>query len=68
MFWPSAAKDDAVRRAAASCGAACVELGDLGGMDDMMALGAYEHRGVAMHPSDAGMRAIAERLLAAVKA
>ena len=68
MFWPSPAKDEAVRRAASSAGAACVELGDLGDIDSMMALNEFEHRGVAMHPGDMGMRAIAERLAAAAAA
>ncbi len=67
MFWRSDAKDAAVRRAAHSLGAACVELGGLGDMKEMMALERFEHRGVAMHPGDPGMRAIAERLLAAAK-
>ena len=65
MFWRTDAKDAAVRQAARLYGAACVELGDLGAMNEMMALDRFEHRGVAMHPGDLGMSSIAQRLLAA---
>lgn len=66
MFWESAPRDEAVRRAAARTGAALVDINDLGRADEMMALSEYAHRGVAMHPGDLGMQAIAARLLAAI--
>ncbi len=66
MFWESAPRDEAVRRAAANTGAALVDINDLGRTDEMMALNEYEHRGVAMHPGDLGMRTIAARLFAAI--
>ena len=65
MFWENAAKDEAVRAAAETEGATLVKLRDLGQMDEMMALDKFEHRGVAGHPGDKGMQAIAGRLLAA---
>lgn len=65
MFWANPEKDAAVRAAAEREGAALVPIGDLGATDEMLALSEYEHRGVGGHPGDRGMRAIAERLLAA---
>ena len=65
MFWENAAKDEAVRAAAETEGATLVKLRDPGQMDEMMALDKFEHRGVAGHPGDKGMQAIAGRLLAA---
>lgn len=43
------------------------ELGDLGELDEMKALGLYEHRGVANHPGDLGMKNMAERIFEALK-
>ena len=65
-FWPHAAVDPVLRELAAERGASLVELGDLGDNPAMKALGRFAHAGVAAHPGDAGMRAIAERVLAAL--
>ena len=65
MFWACPAKDEAIRAAAEAEGAILVPMGDLGATAEMMALDEYEHRGVAGHPGDRGMEAIASRLLAA---
>lgn len=44
-----------------------VELGDLGELDEMKAIGLFEHEGVANHPGDIGMKNIAERILKELK-
>ncbi len=62
-FWPNEAKDDALRRAAETLNAAFVRISDLGEMAEMKAYGLFEHSGVAAHPGDRGMQAIADRIL-----
>lgn len=59
--------DDAIRRVAKETGNALVELGDLGESDEMKAIGLFEHEGVANHPGDKGMAAIAERIFKRIK-
>lgn len=54
--------DDAIRQIAKKQGYPLVELGDLGEMDEMKAIGLFDHEGVANHPGDLGMEKIAERI------
>ncbi|MBR2353493.1 MAG: right-handed parallel beta-helix repeat-containing protein [Clostridia bacterium] len=54
--------DEALRSYAKEKNAPCVELGDLGEDDAMKAIGLFEHKGVANHPGDLGMKHIAERI------
>lgn len=60
-FWKHEG-DAAIWTVAVERGYPFVDLGDLGERDDMKAIGLFEHTGVANHPGDRGMEAIAERL------
>lgn len=60
-FWRHIA-DEAIREYAIERGYAWVELNDLGDQEEMMALNLFEHEGVAIHPGDKGMLAIATRI------
>lgn len=61
-FWKHPA-DEAIRAYAADKGWELCELGDLGERDEMKAIGLFEHTGVANHPGDLGMKAMAERIM-----
>lgn len=54
--------DDGLRQIAKELALPLVEMGDLGEMDEMKAIGLFEHSGVAAHPGDLGMQTIADRL------
>lgn len=60
-FWKHEG-DAVIWAAAVDRGYPFVSLGDLGETDEMKAIGLFEHTGVANHPGDRGMEAIAERL------
>lgn len=64
-FWKHPGDDD-ICMYARKKGIPCVELGDLGENDRMKAIGLFEHSGVANHPGDEGMRAIADRIMEVV--
>ena len=59
--------DEAIRQFSRDRQLPLVELGDLGERDDMKAIGLFAHKGVANHPGDAGMAAMAERIYKAIK-
>lgn len=61
-FWHHPA-DEFIRAFAAKEDLPLVDLSDLGHDPEMKALGLFEHAGVANHPGDKGMRAIADRIL-----
>lgn len=66
-FWKNKKVDEVIRKIACEHGYPVVELGDLGELDEMKAIGEYEHTGVAAHPGDKGMTMIAERILQVLK-
>ena len=61
-FWYHPA-NGALEGYAAKTGSQFVKLSDLGEMDEMKAIGLFEHSGVARHPGDLGMKTIAERII-----
>ncbi|MDD4773088.1 MAG: glycosyl hydrolase family 28 protein [Eubacteriales bacterium] len=65
-FWPSGA-DPLIRTAAESAGAVYVSLERLHS-PEYRAVGLFSHAGVAAHPSDKGMLAIAETIIEAIDA
>ncbi|MBC8356359.1 MAG: PD40 domain-containing protein [Planctomycetes bacterium] len=68
-FWPNETKDGIMRKASMDAGATFVDIAALG-FDRSNAAGSerkIEHAGVAGHPGDKGMRAIADAIFAAIK-
>jgi hypothetical protein len=68
-FWPSEAKDSAMRRACEAVGGTFVDISTLSKDERNYARSErpYKHAGVANHPGDRGMAAIAEEIMKAVK-
>ena len=64
LFWEDFGINDDIRSVAKENGYRFVHLGDLGARDrdEYKAIGQFWHGGVAIHPNDAGMNAIAERI------
>ncbi|WP_337177186.1 SGNH/GDSL hydrolase family protein [Paludisphaera sp.] len=68
-FWPVEAKDDRLRAAAKDAGAIFVDIGDIG-RDPANAARSerpFKHEGVAGHPGDRGMKAIADAIMGALE-
>ena len=61
-FWRNDARDAVIRELAEENGYAFCRIGDLENDPENMAIGQFEHRGVALHPSDLGMERIAKRI------
>ena len=68
-FWQSPVKDDIMRRASLDAGATYVDISRLGADKSNMASSErkIEHAGVAGHPGDKGMKAIADEIFAAIR-
>lgn len=65
-FWKHPA-DEAIRAWARQHNVPLCDLGELGEQDEMKAIGLFDHHGVANHPGDAGMQAIADAIWAELK-
>lgn len=65
--WDSEVRNAVTRAVAAEMGMPFVDLTEIGRRDDLMAIGLFEHKGVAMHPGDAGMRYIADSVYPEIK-
>ncbi len=63
LFWGRDAIDREIKKVAEDRGYPYIPIDHLGRRDDCKALGEYEHQGVALHPSDKGMREIANAIL-----
>jgi Tol biopolymer transport system component/lysophospholipase L1-like esterase len=68
-FWPDATKDDIMRQASADAGVTFVDIAALGRDESNAARSErkIEHVGVAGHPGDKGMQAIANAIFAAIQ-
>lgn len=62
LFWAYPELDICITSAAKKNNVPLVVLNDLGINNSYMAIGEYEHQGVALHPNDNGMKIIAERI------
>jgi lysophospholipase L1-like esterase len=67
-FWANAAKDEALRQACAAVGGLYVDISSLSKDEKNYARSerSYKHAGVANHPGDQGMAAIAEAIVKAL--
>lgn len=65
-FWKKPAVEAATKRAAEKAGVNYISLEAIQG-EEYMAIGEYEHGGVAAHPSDKGMKAMAEIIFDAIE-
>ena len=68
-FWANAAKEEALKQACQAVGGVYVDIGRLGQDEANFARSErdYPHKGVANHPGDKGMRAIADAIVGAVR-
>lgn len=66
--WRNEPLNEELRRAAAELGAPLCDLQAVGSEDALMAIGLFEHKGVAMHPGDKGMAYIADAVFPALLA
>lgn len=65
-IWENGIRDGIIREICAEKGYSFCKISDLSKDESNMAIGQFEHKGVSVHPSDKGMRLIAERILALI--
>ena len=65
-FWENAIIDDVIKAVALARNEICID-GCFSKDEKNMALGQFEHAGVAMHPSDIGMEEIAKHIFDCIK-
>ena len=65
-FWRNDARDGMIKEICEENGYTFCQLHDLEEDEANMAIGLFEHKGVARHPSDLGMENIAERIVECV--
>lgn len=70
QFWADAAKDERMKQCCADAGGVFVDIGPLGKVEANYARSEQqiEHAGVAGHPGDRGMQALADELWKAIRA
>lgn len=66
-FWKVEALDKAFSEVIAENGYTYCHIGDLEDDEKTMAFGQFEHHGVCLHPSDYGMKCIADRIIKEVR-
>jgi hypothetical protein len=68
-FWRDKTKDEILKQACTDVGGVFVDIGELGKDESNYARSerSYAHAGVAAHPGDKGMKAIADAILGALK-
>lgn len=68
-FWPNPTKDGIMRQTSADAGAIFIDISKLGHdqSNEASAERKFEHDGVAAHPGDKGMQAIADAIFAAIQ-
>jgi hypothetical protein len=68
-FWPNSTKDGIMRQTSADAGATFIDISNLGHdkSNEASAERKFEHDGVAAHPGDKGMQAIANAIFAAIE-
>ena len=66
--WGNAPLNEELKKAAEELSACFVDIRGIGADESLMAIGKYEHKGVAMHPGDKGMEYIANAVYDSVKA
>ena len=62
-FFGNTAKNEAIKEYCELSGTTFVDITDLGANEENLAIGKFEHSGVAHHPGDLGMKRIAERII-----